>query len=108
MASPDYASMERLDPTAPDDDANWGTNDGVTRNGLDAEGNPINGTPGAANSVLTDAPQGGAGCVVINEVAWAGTVASSADEWIELYNNTSSPVDLRAVSYTHLTLPTKA
>jgi multidrug efflux pump subunit AcrB len=24
--------------------------------------------------------------VVINEVAWAGTAASSSDEWIELYN----------------------
>lgn len=95
MASPDYASMERLDPTAPDDDANWGTNDGLTRNGLDAEGNPINGTPKAPNSLLTDDPQGGAGCVVINEVAWAGTAASSADEWIELYNNTDSPIDLR-------------
>ncbi|TEU15678.1 MAG: lamin tail domain-containing protein, partial [Anaerolineales bacterium] len=32
--------------------------------------------------------------VVINEVAWAGSGASSADEWIELKNNTSSPVTL--------------
>ena len=33
--------------------------------------------------------------MVINEVAWAGTVASSADEWIELYNpNTTAPVSL--------------
>ena len=34
------------------------------------------------------------GDVVINEVAWAGSVASAADEWIELYNNTGQPVDL--------------
>ncbi|MFN7088622.1 MAG: hypothetical protein ACK4NX_02285, partial [Candidatus Paceibacteria bacterium] len=27
--------------------------------------------------------------VVINEIAWAGTSASSSDEWVELYNNTS-------------------
>ncbi len=27
--------------------------------------------------------------IVINEVAWAGTQASSADEWIELYNKSS-------------------
>jgi len=32
--------------------------------------------------------------VVINEVAWAGSVDSAADEWIELYNNTSLDVDL--------------
>jgi len=32
--------------------------------------------------------------VVINEVAWMGTAASSADEWIELFNNSSSAVDL--------------
>ncbi len=44
------ATMERVDPTAPDSDDNWCTNDGVTRNGLDADGNPINGTPKARNS----------------------------------------------------------
>jgi uncharacterized repeat protein (TIGR01451 family) len=48
--SPSYASMERIDPTAPDSDDNWATNDGVTRNGFDADGNPINGTPKARNS----------------------------------------------------------
>ncbi|MBI2023670.1 lamin tail domain-containing protein [Candidatus Giovannonibacteria bacterium] len=32
--------------------------------------------------------------VVFNEIAWAGTKANSADEWIELYNNTASTVDL--------------
>ncbi len=31
--------------------------------------------------------------VVINEVAWMGT-SDPADEWIELYNNTSSDIDL--------------
>jgi uncharacterized repeat protein (TIGR01451 family) len=49
--NPDF-SMERVDPAAPDEDANWGTNDGVTRNGLDCNGLPINGTPRARNSVL--------------------------------------------------------
>jgi hypothetical protein len=43
--SPPFASMERIDPLAADSDANWSTNDGVTRNGLDASGDPINGTP---------------------------------------------------------------
>jgi len=33
--------------------------------------------------------------VVINEIAWMGTgAANSNDEWIELYNNSSSSVDL--------------
>lgn len=32
--------------------------------------------------------------VVINEIAWAGTVANSADEWIELRNNSSQEIDL--------------
>jgi len=34
------------------------------------------------------------GDVVINEIAWMGTVYSYNDEWIELYNNSSSPIDL--------------
>ncbi|NOT04934.1 MAG: lamin tail domain-containing protein [Anaerolineales bacterium] len=32
--------------------------------------------------------------VIINEVAWSGTFASPNDEWIELYNPTSSDIDL--------------
>ena len=34
------------------------------------------------------------GDVVINEVAWMGTEASTSDEWIELYNNTDQGIDL--------------
>lgn len=34
------------------------------------------------------------GSVVINEIAWAGTADSTSDEWIELYNTTSSAIDL--------------
>ncbi len=48
---PPYASMERIDPEAKDKSENWGTNDGQTRNGLDVEGDPINGTPGQPNSM---------------------------------------------------------
>ena len=47
--SPRY-SMERTEPTADDDDANWASNDGLTRNGQDCNGDPLNGTPKAANS----------------------------------------------------------
>jgi len=32
--------------------------------------------------------------VVINEIAWMGTVNLANDEWIELYNNTESPISL--------------
>ncbi len=32
--------------------------------------------------------------VVINELAWMGTAASTGDEWIELYNASSTAIDL--------------
>lgn len=32
--------------------------------------------------------------VVINEIAWMGTTASANDEWIELYNNTNTEINL--------------
>jgi len=43
---PRYASMERVRS----DSAEWRTNDGSTRNGLDAAGEPIHGTPGRENA----------------------------------------------------------
>jgi hypothetical protein len=46
--TPPYASMERGDPAA--DVPTWGSNNGAIRNGLDADGEPINGTPAAENS----------------------------------------------------------
>lgn len=49
--SPGYFSMERANPLAGGDDVNWVSNDGsIARNGLDANGDPINGTPKAPNS----------------------------------------------------------
>nr|WP_263013019.1 tandem-95 repeat protein [Ancylothrix sp. D3o] len=44
-------TMERIDPTSPDIDSNWRTNNGIIRNGTDALGNNILGTPSAQNSV---------------------------------------------------------
>ncbi len=35
------------------------------------------------------------GDVVINEIAWMGTEASSGDEWIELANNTNTPINIK-------------
>jgi uncharacterized repeat protein (TIGR01451 family) len=48
--TPPRASMERVAPDQAGDDANWGTNDGLVRNGEGKDGTPINGTPKARNS----------------------------------------------------------
>jgi len=45
---PPYASMERVDPLS--DAGQWAGNDGRIRNGTDANGDPLNGTPGQENS----------------------------------------------------------
>ncbi len=42
----------------------------------------------------TDGAGGAAPAVVINEVAWPGSAANSADEWIELYNTTGGAINL--------------
>jgi endonuclease YncB( thermonuclease family) len=50
-ASPDYVSMERIDPLANGSNPeNWANNDRIIRNASDAEGGPINGTPRQLNS----------------------------------------------------------
>lgn len=43
-------SMERINSKQADTDSNWHNNNGVKRNGTDANGNPVYGTPKAANS----------------------------------------------------------
>jgi hypothetical protein len=91
-AGPGYFSMERVDAGAPGGDANWASNDGVTRNGHDRNGGALNGTPRRANSAAV-APAPGSR-VVISEIAWGGTAASSTDEWIELANIGDQPVSL--------------
>ena len=44
--------------------------------------------------MLLSAASNAAGAVLINEVAWMGTVANSADEWVELSNSSAGAVDL--------------
>lgn len=93
------ASMQRIGGV--DLPGNWMTFPGTGGNGTDADGNPIAGTPRAPNAflfptltptpALTPFPPL---TVLIYEVAWAGTQASSTDEWIELYNASSFDVDL--------------
>jgi len=45
-----YATMERIDPVGLDVPENWRSNNGVIRCGCDANGETLNGTPGAKNS----------------------------------------------------------
>jgi uncharacterized repeat protein (TIGR01451 family) len=91
LASPSYLSMERIDALAPDTDANWASNDGVTRCGLDAAGTPLNGTPKAANSVasvVSPAPD-----LVIAKAAPASVAAGTGITYtISLRNAGQSPV----------------
>lgn len=47
------------------------------------------------------------GNVIINEIAWAGSVDSSTDEWLEIYNPTSQPIDLTNWYFTKGTIATK-
>jgi len=48
--APAYATMERVDPSGSSAASNWKSNDGIHRNGSDADGHPVNGTPKARNS----------------------------------------------------------
>jgi len=116
------AAMERAG-AGPDADSEWCSNDGIHRNGSDAAGHPINGTPRAPFSgfcreptrtcTRTPTPTGSGTAtftpsptvtlpppsypphsVVINEAAWAGTQADANDEWIELWNPGGADIDL--------------
>jgi len=116
-----HASMERLD--GPDGPGAWRTFTGCWSTGVDAAGVAVNGTPRSPNSVAcatatvapsptptpTLTPTSGPSpsptpsaptpaapqSVLINEVAWGGTLAASSDEWIELFNPSASTIDLR-------------
>ncbi len=100
------ATMERRGGS--DQAGNWATFNGYGGRGLDAAGNPIPGTPRGVNSIhlspttpsvspVANTPTSSTTqrpppaeydplSLMINEVAWAGTLSSSSDEWIELYN----------------------
>lgn len=90
-------SMERIGPLF-DEPASWIPST-ITNIGLDAGGNAICGSPRAQNSqfilpTITPTPTQTATPtateqwlrrVIINEVAWGGTQADPAGQWIELY-----------------------
>jgi hypothetical protein len=101
-SSPLYASMERASISSEAGSA-WGSNTGWVRNGLDAAGNAIRGTPRHANSVLvaTPTPTPAPGHVVINEFLpktsrdWNDDGERDVDdEFIELYNAGLDGIDL--------------
>jgi uncharacterized repeat protein (TIGR01451 family) len=89
-SSSTYGSMERKAVVA-DSRTAWLTNTGAKKNGLNRGGGAILGTPKRSNSPIPTPAKS----VIISEVAWMGTAASPADEWIELYNNTTKPIDLK-------------
>ena len=52
-SAPEYRTMEKVNPyLAADIPGNWQSNSTSTRNGLNAKGQPINGTPKAQNSIF--------------------------------------------------------
>lgn len=118
-SAPGRTSMERI--CSQDSSACWQSCSTVSGSALDAAGNPIKGTPLQANSssaaptptatitpdatpsltptaslTATSVPAAPAAPldVLINEIAWAGSLASSSDEWIELHCPGSHPLSL--------------
>jgi len=109
-AATNRASMERRG--GGDQPGNWATSPQWGGVGIDAGGHPIHGTPRSPNAILFPSPTPASatpspspsptppgtgyqpGVLLINELAWAGTGASSSDEWMELYNTTSASIDL--------------
>jgi len=94
--SPDYTSMERLNPAQPDTDANWRGNNGILRNGLAADGALINGTPKQLNSAAVTAPTPTPPpALYISEVLYDGlTPTTEGDEFAEICNPNGSDVNL--------------
>lgn len=94
--SPDYLSMERVDSHGPDIAANWLANNGSHRNGLDATGAPINGTPRQTNSTGFPAPPPTPPpALYISEVLYDGlTPDTEGDEFVEVCNPHAEAVNL--------------
>lgn len=82
------ASMERINPRAGDVTTNWAANDGITRNGCDANGDAINGTPRAINSAVAAA---GADLVISKTGPVTATAGAAISYTITLLNAGSLP-----------------
>lgn len=97
------STMERIDPLAPDSDANWATNDGITRNGHDADNNPLNGTPKAPNSAFSVTPPALADLRVMKNGPPTATQGDILTYTLQIRNGGSSTA---AATYVTDTLPT--
>jgi len=87
-ASPDYISMERISATTIGTAfTNWASNNLITRNGLDAIGNKINGTPKAENSVSKSQTEI-SGTVDYSVLTFLGSPYIITNTLIILYGNT--------------------
>jgi phosphatidylserine/phosphatidylglycerophosphate/cardiolipin synthase-like enzyme len=76
------STMERINPSISGTDAsNWVSS--TTDYGMGF------GTPKQRNSKSSNLKE-----IVINEIAWMGTLNSYSDEWIELYNNSSVDISI--------------
>lgn len=54
----------------------------------------VTNTPTSTHTATITSTSTGSLSVIINEVAWSGTAAESNDEWIELHNPGSSPINI--------------
>jgi len=107
--------MERINPrTSREDPDNWLNNNGKIKNGLDAAGNSINGTPKAQNSVYQSLPPDTISDLTLdlqnsygNKAVLAWSTSTDPDTFSEdlyyfiYYSKTES--DLNATSTTHAT-----
>ncbi|MDD5756167.1 MAG: lamin tail domain-containing protein, partial [bacterium] len=103
---PNY-SMERINPVESGWlAANWGNNNGLTSNGIDANNTALFATPKAQNSIYYDGmigeddPSVGPMAdfpVRITEVAFA-----AATDWVEVYNYGATAVDISGLMLTDL------
>jgi DNA/RNA endonuclease YhcR with UshA esterase domain len=96
--SPDYRSMERINPLVPDTDSNWASNDLIHRNGLARDGiSFINGTPKQPNSTTYPPPPPPTPPppILIGEFLYDGlTPSTEGDEFVEVCNPNGTMVDL--------------
>lgn len=91
-ASPDYKTMERIDMNIPGDLENWNTNDGLVIQGIDAEDNPIQGTPTNSGAVINpdntkerEDTQSNSN-IIFSEIFPNPQGSDAESEFIELYN----------------------
>ena len=95
--SPDYRSMERVEPVQNNFADEWRSYEGPPSAVVDADGNPVNGSPGQPNVAWTMEPQPPAGPdsgLLIDALLYDGYEANDADEAVRLYNVSEEVINL--------------